>query len=189
MIGAWLAAISGSSQSTVYRSYACDRFFKVGAVCVTTLLLGLFVAVPIWAILHQGLVLPDGSWGLGNFVDYFRDPRFVTITSRSLLLATSATVITIVLAFGYAYALVRTLIPLKSFWRFCALLPIFAPSLVQALGIQFLLGRNGLIQQSARHTHRHLRLLGNPSVRYALCFSPRGPHHHHSAVSRRWTAL
>jgi len=145
MIGAWLAEISGSSLSTICRSFAGDRFFKAAAVCVTTLLLGLFVAVPIWAILREGLILPDGSWGLGNFVDYFRDPRFVTITSRSLLLAFSATVITIVLAFGYAYALVRTLIPLKSLWRFCALLPIFAPSLVQALGIQFLLGRNGLI--------------------------------------------
>ena len=90
MIGAWLAEISGSSLSTICRSFAGDRFFKAAAVCVTTLLLGLFVAVPIWAILREGLILPDGSWGLGNFVDYFRDPRFVTITSRSLLLAFSA---------------------------------------------------------------------------------------------------
>lgn len=145
MTGARLDIVADPAPSAARRLYASDRLFKAAVVCVTTLSLGLFVAVPIWAILREGFVLADGSWGLGNFIDYFQDPRFVTITWRSLLVAISATVITIVLAFGFAYALVRTLIPLKTVWRFCALLPVFAPSLVQALGIQFLLGRNGLI--------------------------------------------
>ncbi len=122
-----------------------DRLFRTGALGITALVLFIFVAFPIAAILREGLVLADGTWGLGNFIDYFRDPRFLTITGRSLLIAVSATVITVVLAYGFAYALVRTQIPLKNLWRFTALLPVFAPSLVQALGVQFLLGRNGLV--------------------------------------------
>lgn len=122
-----------------------DRLFRNGALSFAALVLFVFVAFPIWAILREGLVLADGTWGLGNFIDYFRDPRFLTITGRSLLIAVSATVITVILAYGFAYALVRTQIPLKNLWRFTALLPVFAPSLVQALGVQFLLGRNGLV--------------------------------------------
>ncbi|MGE4251587.1 MAG: ABC transporter permease subunit [Parvibaculaceae bacterium] len=122
-----------------------DRLFRAGALGLTALLLFVFVAFPIWAILREGFVLADGTWGFGNFIDYFRDPRFLTITGRSLLVAVSATVITVVLAYGFAYALVRTAMPCKGLFRFAAFLPVFAPSLVQALGVQFLLGRNGLV--------------------------------------------
>jgi iron(III) transport system permease protein len=122
-----------------------DMLVKVALLCISTVMLGLFIAFPIWMILREGLILADGSWGLGNFIEYFGDPRFLVVTWRSLAVSVSATVITVVLAYGFAYALTRTIIPLKDVWRFCALLPVFAPSLVQALGVQFLLGRNGLI--------------------------------------------
>ena len=133
-------------QMTVRRRfYAADTVVKGLLLCVSTVMLGVFVAFPIWTILHEGFVLADGSWGIGNFVEYFGDPRFLVVTWRSLAVSISATLITIVLAYGFAYALARTIIPLKDVWRFCALLPVFAPSLVQALGVQFLLGRNGLV--------------------------------------------
>jgi iron(III) transport system permease protein len=127
------------------RRYAGDTLVKGALLCVSTAMLGLFIAFPIWTILQEGFVLADGSWGLGNFIEYFGDPRFLVVTWRSLAVSVSATLITIVLAYGFAYALTRTIIPLKEVWRFCALLPVFAPSLVQALGVQFLLGRNGLV--------------------------------------------
>jgi iron(III) transport system permease protein len=138
-------AVSEGSPIPARRMLTGDRLFRAGALGVSALVLFVFVAYPLWAILREGLILADGTWGLGNFTDYFRDPRFLVITGRSLLVAVSATAITVVLAYGFAYALVRTTIPLKSLWRFAALLPVFAPSLVQALGVQFLLGRNGLV--------------------------------------------
>ena len=51
--------------------------------------------------------------------------------------------------------------PLKSACGSIALLPLYAPSLVQALGILFLFGRNGLINRTFDLRHRHLRLLGH----------------------------
>jgi len=122
-----------------------DGVVKMLLLAGCLFLLLLFVAMPLYAILSEAFLLPDGSWGMGNFTRYFEDSRFVVVTWRSLHIATSATLVTVLLAYGYAYALVRTSIPWKPFWRFTALLPLFAPSLVQALGIQFLLGRNGLV--------------------------------------------
>jgi iron(III) transport system permease protein len=39
--------------------------------------------------------------------------------------------LTVALAFGYAYALTRTLMPAKGLFRVLAMLPLFAPSLVR----------------------------------------------------------
>src|SRR5690606_22502700 len=48
----------------------------------------------------------------------------------------------------FAYAMQRTAMRGKRLFGLTALLPLFAPSLVQALGILFLLGRNGVVNRS-----------------------------------------
>ena len=52
------------------------------------------------------------------------------------------------LAYAFAYAMRRTAMPGKNVFGSVALLPLFAPSLVQALGIVFLFGRNGVINRT-----------------------------------------
>ncbi|SMF41124.1 iron(III) transport system permease protein [Tistlia consotensis] len=124
-----------------------DRLLLAGLAGGATLLLVVFVVLPLWGILGYSLVTPDGL-GLGNYARYFGDPRFVGIIGNTFTVALSVTAATILLAYGFAYALQRTTMRLKPLLRLVALLPIFSPSLVQALGLQFLLGRNGLINRS-----------------------------------------
>lgn len=124
-----------------------DRLFGFSVVAVTGLMLVVFVLVPLWAILKKSFVTPDGV-GLGNFIRYFTDARFLGIVGNTFEVGISVTLTTLVLAYGFAYAMQRTCMPGKSVLRMIALLPIFSPSLVQALGLQFLLGRNGLINRT-----------------------------------------
>lgn len=126
------------------RMYA-DTLIK-GALAVMSFgLLAVFVLYPLTIILAKSFVLEDGAIGIGNYVRYVTEPRLLAITIRSLNVTVCATVITVVLAYGFAYAMGRTQMAWKPLWRICAMVPIFAPSLVQALGLQFLLGRNGLV--------------------------------------------
>ena len=67
---------------------------------------------------------------------------------NSLAVAATTTAITVLLAYAFAYAMRRTAMPLKNVVGSIALLPLFAPSLVQALGIVFLFGRNGVINRT-----------------------------------------
>jgi iron(III) transport system permease protein len=53
-------------------------------------------------------------------------------------------IITVLLAFIYAYGLSRITIPGKKILRAVALMPIFMPSLVQALGLIYFFGNNGV---------------------------------------------
>lgn len=122
-----------------------DTLIKGALAVVSFGLLAVFVLYPLTIILAKSFVLEDGAVGIGNYVRNVTEPRLLAITIRSLNVTVCATVITVVLAYGFAYAMARTQMAWKPVWRACAMVPIFAPSLIQALGLQFLLGRNGLV--------------------------------------------
>ncbi|RFC61782.1 ABC transporter permease subunit [Fulvimarina endophytica] len=105
-----------------------------------------FLVVPLASILVRGFETPDGL-GLQNFTQTFGSARFWDLTVNSLAMAGLSTVIVVSLAYGYAYALQRTAVPLKPFLRIACLVPLFAPSLVQAQGLVLLLGRNGFLNR------------------------------------------
>ncbi|VAX12051.1 Ferric iron ABC transporter, permease protein [hydrothermal vent metagenome] len=109
--------------------------------------LGLFVLYPLWTILRQSVLLPDGGWTLGYYSRYIQDPHFLTTLFNTLNVSFWATLATTLIAFAYAYGLRRVHVPGKAFWHAVMLLPLFAPSLIQALGVQFLLGRNGVVNR------------------------------------------
>ncbi|MHB1230001.1 MAG: ABC transporter permease subunit [Halothiobacillus sp.] len=106
-----------------------------------------FVLYPLWMILRESIHHPDGRWGLDYYDLYIRDPHFRQALFNTLTVSFWATLTTVFIAFGYAYALKRTKVPGKWFWHSVILLPLFAPSLIQALGVQFLLGRNGIVNR------------------------------------------
>lgn len=120
---------------------------EMGVVLLAVLPLGLFVLYPLWSILKESLLHPDGHWGMDYYDLYIRDPHFRQALFNTLTVSFWATLVTVLIAFGYAYALKRTRAPVKWLWHSVILLPLFAPSLIQALGVQFLLGRNGVVNR------------------------------------------
>ena len=116
------------------------------AVLVVVPLL-VFVVAPLAGILKMSFLTADGI-GLGNYVRYVNGPKFSKVVGNSLAVAATTTAITVLLAYAFAYAMRRTSMPLKRIFGSVALLPLFAPSLVQALGIVFLFGRNGVINRT-----------------------------------------
>jgi iron(III) transport system permease protein len=125
-----------------------DRKFMFGVAAVVTLLLVIFVATPLWAIFKMSLLSPQGEWGLHNYMRFFSEPRLVRIVINSFSMAVTTTVLTVVLAYVFSYAIVRSAIPLKRLWTLVAMTPLFAPSLIHAMGFQFLLGHNGLLKMA-----------------------------------------
>ncbi|MGH6899603.1 MAG: ABC transporter permease subunit [Geminicoccaceae bacterium] len=116
-----------------------------GALVAVPLLL--FVAYPLWSILSLSFLTPEGI-GLANYVRYFGTARAWTIVSNTFAVALTTTAITVALAYGLAYAMHRSCMPLKGLFRLILLVPLFAPSLVQAQGLLLMLGRNGLVNRT-----------------------------------------
>ena len=130
------------------RRFDADRLVVFGLAAAVVVPLVVFVVVPLFAILRLSFVSPEGAIGFSNYVREFSDEQFTKIVRNSLAVAATTTAITVVLAYAFAWALARTAMPFKRTCGAIALLPLYAPSLVQALGILFLLGRNGIINRS-----------------------------------------
>ena len=130
------------------RGFDADRLAVPALAGAVVAALLLFVAIPLVAILRLSFVLPDGGVGLGNYAREFANPKFSRIVANSFAVSFTTTAITVVLAYAFAYALRRTAMPFKRTCGAIALLPLYAPSLVQALGILFLFGRNGIVNRT-----------------------------------------
>lgn len=118
--------------------------------------LGLWLAAGVLAV---GLVLPlltllvrafedtNGAFvGLANFAAYVTTPALLRAAWNSVWTAALTTIVVVPLAFGYAYALQRSCIPLKGLFRAVMLIPVLAPSLLPALALIYLFGNQGMLR-------------------------------------------
>ncbi len=103
-----------------------------------------FLALPLAALLVRSFEDRAGAFvGLANFVQYVQTPALAHSTWNTLTFAALTTLITVPLAFVFAYAIQRSCIPAKGLWRSIALIPILAPSLMAALSFIYLFGNQG----------------------------------------------
>ncbi|WP_438307743.1 putative 2-aminoethylphosphonate ABC transporter permease subunit [Pseudomonas guariconensis] len=124
-----------------------DRLFVVGGKCLLLLLLILAVLMPLLAIFWRGF---NGEAGQGGGLvaarELFASENFHWLLGNSLKVAFSVAAIVVPLAYLFAYALQRTLIPAKGLWRGISLLPLLAPSMLPAIALVYLFGNQGLLR-------------------------------------------
>lgn len=126
------------------RPLLSDRRLVQIATVAYALIFSAFVLFPIFEVARRSVMSPEGLT-LAHFQTYFASPRTYRSLVNSLFVAGLSTLITVGLAFGFAFVLTRTTIWGRGLLYTLALLPLVAPSFVQALAFIFLLGRNGLI--------------------------------------------
>ena len=123
-----------------------DLMMRAGIVLLAALLL-VMVGLPLWTLLAKGFQDQDGKFvGLANYVSYFSTPALFNSALNSLHVAAVSTVIVVPLAFLYAYALTRTVLPLRWLFQGISLIPIFAPSLLPGLALIYLFGTQGFFK-------------------------------------------
>ncbi len=90
---------------------------------------------------------PVSERGLANFKTYFSTPSLNQSVKNSLLIAAIVTVITVSLAFWFAYALARSKMHLKGVFRMVAMMPILVPSLLPGIALLYLFSpRQGMLK-------------------------------------------
>lgn len=127
------------------------RFLSESALRSTLILLSVVwlvvtVVFPLYPMVMRSLTDKDGAWiGLANYQTYLTNPALSASLGNSFFIAIATTVISVVLGFGYAYALTRTAMPGKGLFRLLALLPLYIPPLAHAIGLVYLFGNQGLV--------------------------------------------
>lgn len=90
-------------------------------------------------------VAPAQTWSLENYGYYFSNERLLSSIWNSLWVALVVVALVVPLAFCFAYGLTRTRMPGRGFFRLVALVPVLAPSLLPAIGLVYLFGKQGLL--------------------------------------------
>ncbi|MCP5364548.1 MAG: putative 2-aminoethylphosphonate ABC transporter permease subunit [Hyphomicrobiales bacterium] len=113
-------------------------------------MIGLFlvgaVLLPLYAMLSKSMHDKAGTFvGLSNFASYFATPALFNSIYNSIVVSLLAMAIIMGLGFVYGYALTRTCMPFKGFFKAVALIPILAPSLLPAISLVYLFGNQGIM--------------------------------------------
>jgi iron(III) transport system permease protein len=133
-------------QAVRQRTHWSDRIAHV-ALALVALALVAFLAFPLLAILQQALEGDKGEFvGLRNFISYAQTPALLESLWNSVWVSMAVTLITVPLAFVFAYALARSCMPFKAFFRGITLIPLLAPSLLAAISLIYWFGNQGVLK-------------------------------------------
>lgn len=147
-----------------------DRLAHV-AIALIALVLIAFLASPLLAILVQSTANADGDFvWFDNFVAYAKTPALLGSLWNSVWVSAVVTVITLPLAFTFAYALTRSCMPFKAFFRGITLVPLLAPSLLSAISLIYWFGNQGVLK-GWMHAVGISEIYGAPGIILAECFA------------------
>ncbi|MCA6522121.1 MAG: putative 2-aminoethylphosphonate ABC transporter permease subunit [Pseudanabaena sp.] len=133
-------------QAQIQQFLTKEDWILRGFIVLSTLWLLVGVLLPLYPMLIRSFQDADGLWiGLENYVRYFQTPALSVSIFNTFYIAIASAIISVVLGFIYAYALTRTAMFGKPFFRIVGLLPLFIPPLAHSIGLVYLFGNNGLI--------------------------------------------
>ena len=128
------------------KSHWTDRIAHL-TIAFVALVLIVFLALPLLAILTQAVEGRQGEFvGLRNFIEYAQTPMLLQSLWNSLWVSGVVTLVTVPLAFGFAYALTRSCMPFKGLFRAITLIPLLAPSLLSAISLIYWFGNQGVLK-------------------------------------------
>ena len=108
----------------------------------------LFLVLPLGSLISKSLENKDGEFiGLANYSLYLQEPALFQSLYNSLFVAIISTVIVVVLAFLFAYAITRTCMPFKGFFKLVALIPLLSPSILAAIALVYWFGNQGILKE------------------------------------------
>jgi len=152
------------------RAHWTDRIAHATLLLIVAALV-VFLALPLATILAKALQDRDGVFvGLANFASYLRTPSLLQSFVNSVSVSLLVTLVTVPLAFGFAYALSRSCIPAKGMFRTIALIPLLAPSLLSAISLIYWFGNQGVARGLVTALGFE-NIYGGPGVVVAECFA------------------
>jgi len=123
-----------------------DDLVMRGFIILVGLWMIVVVLLPLYFMMSKSFQDHDGNFiGLANFITYFSTPALTYSINNSFFVAIVSTLITVTLAFTYAYALTRSRILGKGLFKAVALSPLLAPSLLPAISFVYFFGKQGII--------------------------------------------
>jgi iron(III) transport system permease protein len=141
-----MAEVTGGLPTSRLARVDVEGWLKRCLLLLASAWLAVVVILPLLQLLSKSLLDNQGNFvGLLNYAEYFSTPALRNSIGNSLYVSVATTIVSVLLGFGFAYALTRTNLPGKGVFRSIAMAPIFTPTLLNGIGLIYLFGRKGLI--------------------------------------------
>jgi iron(III) transport system permease protein len=114
-------------------------------ILLTFVLLFIFVVLPLFNVVKMGTTNDAGRLTFGNLVSILMSASQRRTFYNSMLLGVIVAVAATLLGYLFAFAITRTEMKGKRFFKAIATLPIVSPPFILSLSLIFLFGRQGLI--------------------------------------------
>lgn len=136
------------TRSIVKQKISRDDWIMRTCMIVIGVFLLTFVLLPLYTMMSKSVEDKDGVFiGLANYAEYFSTPALFLSAFNSLYISVIGTIIVLGTAFIYAYALTRTCMPFKLFFKLVAMIPLLTPSLLSGISLIYWFGRQGLAKE------------------------------------------
>lgn len=140
-----LAAASPGLTQPLRQEISRDDLLMRAGLSVLGIALLVFVFLPIAALLRKAVENRAGDFvGVANFERFLATPALTDSIGNSLFIATTATILSTLAAFLFAYGLTRTCMPGKAILTLVSQIPLLAPSLLPAISLVYLFGNQGI---------------------------------------------
>ena len=125
-----------------------DDYLTLFFISIIGFYIFIALAFPMYAILSKSFENKDGAFiGFENYQSYFENSSLVYSIYNSLFISIVTMVITISLAFVFAYALTKSRMAGKGVFRSIAMIPILVPSLLSGISLIYLFGKQGIFRE------------------------------------------
>lgn len=123
-----------------------EKFFRGLCIYMAAAFLLVFLVIPMGTLFVQAFLDKTGAFvGFSQFVDYFESGALVQSVKNTVYIAAISTVISVTLAFFFAYSLSRKCISGKRVLKYIAMMPIYAPTMLLGIGLVYLFGNKGIL--------------------------------------------
>ena len=108
-----------------------------------------FLLLPLSALFMKAFQDNSGNFvWFEQFAKYMSSPSMVGSLLNTIYISSVSTIISVSLAFVYAYSLSRRSIPGKKIFQFIAMLPLLAPTMLLGICLIYLFGNQGLLTRT-----------------------------------------
>lgn len=123
-----------------------DFGLKEATFIILIMLMIVFLIAPIIYLFMQAFLDKSGEFvGLKNFSQYLLSESLIASLKNTILVSIISTATSLTLGLAFAYGLTRSNIKFKCILKYIAMLPLFAPTMMHAIGLVYLFGNQGLI--------------------------------------------
>lgn len=106
----------------------------------------IIIVFPLGLLLIKSFENNSGEFiGLANFKEYFSNKNLLISLKNTFTISAASSIISLLLAFIYAYGIQRTTIKYKNIFKYIALMPLFAPTMMHGISLVYLFGRKGAV--------------------------------------------